>query len=339
MFRGFLLRFVIVAAVAVALTVVGVVGYMSIQGWGFHDALYMTAITLTAVGYEEVRPLSLPGQYFTMVLLLGGITLMGLFFAFTAALMVELNLTEHLRRRRKMKQLEEIRDHVIICGTGLTGLQVMEEFWSLGQPFVALERDQGRIDDLLEDFPDALIIHADATHDEKLEQAGISRARGLVACLSADADNLFVCLSARALRPDLMIVARGYEEDTMNKLYRAGANHVISPNITGAIQMASFILRPSVMGFLDVATRSPDLALRLEEARIGKGSAVVGKTLAQARIPQETGLIVIALRKADAAAHEFVFNPVASTLLEDGDTLVALGSPQQVTALRRYVEH
>ena len=136
----------------------------------------------------------------------------------------------------------------------------------------------------------------------------------------------------------MMIVARGYEEDTMSKLYRAGADHVISPNISGAIQMASFILRPSVVSFLDIATHSPDLSLRLEQSEVRAGSQIAGKTLAQAQIPQNTGLIVIALRKADAGPHDFTFNPVADTTLDEGDTMIALGTPQQLSALREFVQ-
>jgi len=144
------------------------------------------------------------------------------------------------------------------------------------------------------------------------------RARGLVTCLSGDTDNLFVCLSARDLNPDLTIVARAYEEETMAKLYRAGASHVVSPNVNGAIRMASVLLRPSVVSFLDVATRSSDFALRMEEAEITERSSLAGKTLAEARIPEKTGLIVLAV-KAGNETEDFRFNPVAETRLGAGD--------------------
>jgi voltage-gated potassium channel len=337
MARAFAVRFLLIVCFAAILTATGTSGYVLIEGWHWHESLYMTVITITSVGYEEVRQLSPAGENFTMLLLTGGVTMMGLFFGLTAALLVELDLTNFLRRSRKMKELENLRDHVIVCGTGRTGRQVIQEFIDLGHPFVALEMSQTRIDELLEDYPDAIILHADATHDDKLELAGIERASSLITCLSADADNLFVCLSARALRPDLMIVARGYEEDTMSKLYHAGADHVISPNVSGAIQMASFVVRPSVMTFLDVATRSPDLSLRLEQAVLTEKSRIHGKTLAEAGIREATGLIVIALRKSDAGEHDFVFNPPAASVLEAGDTVVALGTPQQISALREYV--
>jgi voltage-gated potassium channel len=338
MLRSFLTRSLLVLAFAVLLTSIGTVGYMTVEGWEFHDALYMTVITVTAVGYEEVHPLTRTGQYFTMALLTGGITVMGMWFGAVAAALVELDLNNILRTRATMKRLAELSNHVIICGAGRTGRQVIQEFIDLGRPFLVIERDRRRIEELEEEIPDVMILHGDATSDEKLEEAGVDRAMGLAACLSADADNLFLCLSARALRPDIMIVARGYEEDTMAKLYRAGADHVISPNISGAIQMASFILRPSVVSFLDIATHSPDLALRLEQSEVRTGSQLAGKSLAQARIPQTTGLIVIALRKAGAGPHDFTFNPVADTVLNEGDTMIVLGTPQQLTSLRDYVQ-
>jgi voltage-gated potassium channel len=184
-------------------------------------------------------------------------------------------------------------------------------------------------------------VEGDATIDHFLEEAGVQKARGLITCLSADTDNLFVCLTARDLRADLEIVARAYEEETVPKLYRAGANHVVSPNASGAIRMAAFMLRPSVVSFLDVATRSPDLTLRLEQETVTENSPLAGRTLADARIPQNTGLIVIALRKKNPEgaeeAYSYVFNPVASTRLDPGDIMIVLGAPEQIRSLRAFV--
>lgn len=320
-----------------ALEVAGALGYILIEGASFHDAVYMAAITLTAVGYEEVVPLSPAGRNFTIALLLGGFTWMGIWFAILTSFVVELDLAHVFRRRRIMKAIEETSDHVVICGAGRTGGKVAEELASRGQEFVIIERNPDRVEDLLEVSPDLKVIQGDATTDQNLEAAGIQRARGLVASLSADTDNLFVCLSARDLNPDLTIVARAYEEETMSKLYRAGADHVVSPNVSSAVRMASVIIRPSVLSFLDVATRSEEVSLRLEEAPISEDSPLSGQTLAEARIPEKTGLIVIALRKADDH-EEFVYNPVAETRLEPGDALIVLGGPDEVRDLRKYTE-
>ncbi len=189
-----------------------------------------------------------------------------------------------------------------------------------------------------EQYSEVLTVMGDATLDANLTEAGILRARGLLTCLSADPDNVFVCLSARHLKPDMTIVACALEEAALDKLYRAGANHVVSPNVSGAIRMASMLLRPEVVTFLDIATRSEGLELRFEQAAILPDSKLAGLTLMEARIPQETGLIVIAVRKQTDETDQFVFNPVAVTRLEPGDKMIVLGQPKQVDLLRKYVQ-
>ncbi len=335
--RVYITRFIWTAVLLGFLLVLGTVGYIAIEGWSIGDAAYMTAITLTAVGYEEVHPLSPGGRLFTGILLAGGLTGMGLWFAFLTSFIVELDLGEVLLKHRTRKEIARMQNHVIVCGAGRTGSQVIEELLMAGQAFTVIERDPEQVRSLRELLPDVPIVEGDATVDHFLLEAGVDRARGLVACLSQDTDNLFVCLSARDLRPDLKIVARAFEDETVPKLYRAGANHVVSPNTSGGIRMASFILRPSVVSFLDVVTRSPELSLRLEEARVEADSPLAGRTLAEARIPQRTGLIVIALRKQGEEGPEFVFNPVADTRLEPGDEMIVLGKSEQIEKLRDYV--
>ena len=335
---SFFRRFVGALLFLAGLTLTGMVGYMVIEGWSFWDSLYMAAITLTAVGYQEVHPLSQAGRHFTMVLLLGGFTWMGVWFAFITSFIIELDLQHVFRTRRVMKAIDNIQDHVIICGAGRTGRQVAEELTAMGREFVVIERDPDRVEEFYALDRDAHVLQGDATVDHNLEDAGIDRAQGLVASLSADTDNLFVCLSARDLNPDLVIVARAYQEETMSKMYRAGADHVVSPNVSSAIRMASVMLRPSVLSFLDVATRSPEFSLRLEEAPLDEDSQLSEMRLKDARIPEKTGLIVIAVRKAGQDDGRFVFNPVAETLLEPGDTLIVLGNPEQIEKLQAYVE-
>lgn len=333
-FRG---RFAWAAAAFGFLVFLGSAGYRIVEGWPIMDAVYMTVITLTAVGFSEVQPLSENGRVFTMVLLGAGITWMGTWFALITSFIVELDLTHVMRKRRNLKRLNAMENHIIVCGAGRTGRQVIDELEDLSAPWVAIERDPSRVQTLREAYPEALVLTQDATHDETLLDAGLAQARGLVACLSADTDNLFICLSARDLQPELTIVARAYEEETMDKLYRAGATHVVSPNVSGAVRMASVLLRPSVVSFLDIATRSSDLSLRMEQAEIGKKSRLVGKTLAQAQIPQATGLIVIALKKEGSSPGGFVFNPVANTGLDAGDELIVLGTEEQIDELMAFL--
>jgi len=323
------------------MVLIGTIGYRTIQGWSWGDSIYMTVITLTAVGYEEVHPLSTPGRAFTSFILFGGITGLGLWFAFLTSFIVELDLANVFRRRRTLKQVKKMRNHVVVCGAGRTGSQVIEELIVAGESFVVVERDKEKAQQLQELLPDILVIEGDATTDHFLEEAGIREARGLIACLSADADNLFVCLSARDQRSDLEIVARAYEEETVSKLYRAGANHVVSPNASGAIRMAAFMLRPVVVSFLDVATRSPDLTLRMEQETVSESSPLSGQRLADIKLPQYTGLIVISVRKKNPpdAEEEFtyVFNPQAETRLDPGDIMIVLGKPEQIDKLRKFV--
>ncbi len=339
--RRYSTRFIGTALFFLTILVIGTIGYVLIEGWAWDDAVYMTIITLTAVGYDEVHPLSPPGRAFTSFILFGGITGLGLWFAFLTSFIVELDLAKAFRRRRILKEVKKMKNHVIVCGAGRTGGQVIEELLMAGENFVVVERDREIIQRLEEMLPDVNVIEGDATVDHFLEEAGVAEARGLIACLSQDTDNLFVCLSARDQRSDLEIVARAYEEETVPKLYRAGANHVVSPNASGAIRMASYMLRPVVVSFLDVATRSPDLTLRMEQERVTESSPLIGKTLADIKLPQYTGLIVIGIRKKNPPDAEedftYVFNPQAETRMDPGDIMIVLGKPEQIDKLRKFV--
>jgi voltage-gated potassium channel len=332
----FLPRFFWTLVALATLGVVGTLGYIVIEDQSLGDALYMTAITVSAVGYQEVFELSPGGRTFTMLLLLGGITWLGLWFATLTSLIVELDLKDALRRRRTMKEVERMRDHVIVCGGGRTGRQVAQELESMTSDWVIIEKSPDTIEDIKEYLPDGHVLEGDATHDHVLLEAGLLEAMGLVTCLSQDTDNLFVCLSARDLAAKLTIVARAYEEETIDKLYRAGADHVVSPNVSSAIRMASVLLRPSAVSFLDIATRSSHQELRMEQMVVGANSKVAGTTLQKARIPQRTGLVVIALRKKDHP-HEFLFNPVADTRIEAEDEVIVLGTEEQIGQLREIV--
>lgn len=335
----FLRRFRLLLALAAALLVVGTVGYLQFPGWSLSDALYMTVTTLTAVGYQEVHPLTDAGRALAAFLLAGGITSMGLWFALLTSAMVEMDLGQAFRTRRNMKKIEDLSDHVIVCGAGRSGRQVVYELVAAGIPYVALDRNPERIELVRTIDPDALVLEADATRDETLEEAGVRRARGLITALSADTDNLFVCLSARALSPSLTIVARALDEEAMGKLYRAGADHCVSPNITGGVRMASMLLRPQVVSFLDVVMGEEELALRLEEVAVPGSSPLAGQTLAEARIPQKTGLIIIALyHRTEAGERRLVYNPGSGERVLGGDTLIALGEPDRIDQLRGIVE-
>lgn len=332
-------RLLFVLGYCVVLTAVGVVGYMILEGWSFADALYMTAITVTAVGYHEVAPLASGGwgQYWTMALVAGGLTGLGMWFALVTAFLVEMDIGTKYKRHRAMVELNRTKDHVIVCGGGQMGRQVIQELREAGMRCVVVERDGDVVAALRKKWPDLLVVRDDATRDSVLREARIAEAATLVSCLSSDTDNLFVCLSARDLHPGLVVVARAEHEAVTAKMQRAGADYVVSPSVTGAHWVASVLARPAVASFLDVATPGSSPRRRLEQVAVGEGSPAAGTTLAESRIPQETGLVVLAVQPDQASPADTVFNPVASTRLAVGDAVIVLADRAETQRLKAYL--
>jgi voltage-gated potassium channel len=322
-------------AIAEALLVVfvlvmgGAIGYMSIEGWPFFDSLYMSVITLTTVGYLEVHPLGPQGRAFTMGLLLTGV--FSLFYAATSAIraVVGGELTGQFGRNRMEKKLQSFQDHIIICGYGRMGRLVAQEFSQQGIPFVVIERSP----ELLAGFnaENAVALAGDATHDDTLRRAGIDRARTLVTVAASDADNLFITMSARLMSDRVFIVARAEDEGAEKKLIRAGASRVISPYVIGGQRVAQAVLRPSVVDFIELATRSDYLALQIDETEVRKGSALVGQALRDTGLRQDLGLIVVAIKRPDG---KMLFNPAPEAAIAEQDILITLGPKNQQDRLR-----
>ncbi|UCF19691.1 MAG: potassium channel protein [Gemmatimonadota bacterium] len=333
--RPFRQRFMWAGVYFLIVFLIGTVGYHFIEEWGWPEALYMSVTTVTSVGFMEVYPLSPEGRYFTMGLIILGITGLGIWWALTTALIVELDLGGVLRRRRTMREIDKLIDHYLVCGVGRMGRVVVGELAEAGFPFVVVESNPARIALVEETYPEILVIEGDATREGTLLAARVQKAKGLAACLADDADNLLVCLTARHLNPLLNTVARAYNEESLEKLRRAGAEHVVSPNVTGGIRMAYSLLRPHVVSFLDCVISDAGIELRLEQATIQPGSPLIGQSLAEARIPQRTGLIVLGLRRAGQVGLP-IYNPGPETQLESGDVMIVLGRSEQVEALRRY---
>jgi voltage-gated potassium channel len=286
----------------------------------------------------EVRPLTPTGRTFTLGLIFLGVTGLGVWWALTTALIVELDLGGVLRRRRIMKSIDQLKNHFIVCGVGRMGRVVVDEMVQANHPFVVIENDLSRIALVQDTYPEkVLAIEGDATREQALKRAGVDSAGGLAACLAQDADNLLVTLTARDLNPSLPIVARAYNEESIEKLRRAGADHVISPNQTGGIRMAFSLLRPHVVSFLDCVISDAGIELRLEQATIPAGSHLVGQTLAEARIPQQTGLVVLGLRRAGQVGPP-TYNPGPETHLDAGDVMIVMGGFEQVQRLRNYAQ-
>jgi voltage-gated potassium channel len=317
--------------------VVGGIGYSLIEGWDWFESLYMAVTTVSSVGFMEVRPLSPAGRTFTIVLIFLGVSGLGIWWALTTALIVELDLGGVLRRRRTMRAIEQMKNHYIICGAGRMGRVVIEEMLQAGHPFVVIEQNPVSIATVNDIDPDVLVIEGDATREQTLKRAQAQAAGGLAACLAEDADNLLVCLTAGDLNNNLPMVARAYNEESIQKLRRAGADHVVSPNQTGGIRMAFTLLRPHVVSFLDCVISDAGIELRLEQATLPASSHLVGQTLSDARIPQRTGLIVLGLRRACADGPP-IYNPGPETCLEAGDVMIVMGEPKRVQKLKDYAE-
>jgi voltage-gated potassium channel len=307
---------------------VGTAGYL-ILGFSAIDAVYQTVITISTVGYREAESLSTGGKIFTIFVILGGVGTAAFTFSVLVELFVEGQISQLLGRRRMDRKIAGLNDHVIICGWGRVGRSVARWFPEGGPGFVVIDRDPAR----LATVP-GLTLEGDATDDAILQQAGIDRARALVAALNADADNLYVTLSARGLRRDLFIVSRARVSSSEGKLLQAGANRVVNPQRLGGDRMAAFVRHPHVAEFLDVVMHDENLEFRLEEVKVGEGSPLVGRTLREANIREETGALVLALR---AGEGRFTTNPHPEMRIGEGHILIAIGTGEQLTALETWV--
>ncbi len=306
---------------------IGTIGYSLIEGWSFINSLYMTIITMTTVGYGEVYPLSETGRVFTIVLIVTSIGIAGYVFSNVTAFFVSGEIHRLLQGRRMDKQISKLQDHIILCGAGGTGYHIAEEFYRTRTPFVVIENDDRAIAELIEDFEHILYLRKDATQDETLMMAGIKRARGLVTTLREDKDNVFVVLCARSLNPKLRIVARLVEEEHDQLLRKAGANQIVLPDAIGAMRMASVMLRPTVVAFLDEMLRVTGESLRIEEMCVNDFPALLDRSVGEINIRKRTGALVLAIKSQQ---HGYQFNPGAQTILRSGDILILVGTSDQL---------
>jgi voltage-gated potassium channel len=306
----------------------GTAGYMLIEGWNAWDAFYMTIITVTTVGYREIHDLSRAGQAFTVVVLLSGVGAALYTFTLLATAIVEGGIPGRLQWWRRRRMLDAIKDHFIICGYGRIGSMIADQFRKHSVPCVVVERDPDRLQTAIESG--LLAVEADASREEVLKRVGIARARGFIAAVGTDAENVYAVLSARVLRPDLFIVGRAESEDATVKLKRAGADRVISPYQIGAVQMAQTALRPAVVDFVELATSADNLELAMEEIMILPGSHLADRSILEANLRQRFGVIVVGIQRE---ARRMEFNPEPEVAMHGGDKLVVLGHPGSLKRL------
>ena len=314
---------------ALALVVVaGTIGYLFL-GFSRLNALFQTVTTVSTVGFREVEPLSSNGQIFTMVLIVLGVG--AAFYAFGVIIetFIEGRLNELLGRRRMDRTIAAQSGHVVICGAGRVGRSISDEVAASGRSAVVVEIDP----DKAAASPVPTVV-GDATDDDVLRAAGIERASALVAAVETDADNSFIVLSARALNPDLFVVARARSVDSEQKMRRAGADRVVNPQSIGGSRMAAFVLHPHVAEFVDVVMHEQSIEYRLEEVPIGARSPIAGRTLRDAHLRDQTGALVLALREPDGT---FRTNPPPDTEMQVGQVIIAIGTQSELEALSAFV--
>lgn len=314
----------------ILLLIIGTVGYRWIEGdqWSYFDGFYMTAITLTTIGYGELHELSTEGRLFTVVLAYSGV--FTLFYLATEAVRVVMTgeLREFLGRERMEEDLARLEGHVIVCGFGRMGRIVCDELDRQQREFVIV--DGGKADHTSVKYRHGLWLPGSATEDEVLRKAGIERAKALISVVGSDADNLYITLSARLLNPTLKIVARAEEEEAEAKLRKVGATKVISPYLAGGHRAVQAVLRPTVLHFLEMATRPEFLDLSIEEVRVDPASPLAGKSLRDTRVNQELGVIVVGLQ---LPGGELIYSPAGDAVVEPGAVLLALGQRRQLDRL------
>ena len=325
---GFLLpsrariRLVLLAVLgAIAL---GTLVFHVLEGWSILDSLYVTAQTVTTVGFGDLTPRTLSGRVFATVFMMVGVGIV--LYALTGAMqsIVHSELFSAYGRSRKMNKL---RDHFIICGAGRVGSHLMRSLGRAEGVFLVIESDPKKVDELA-DLGVAVLLR-DATLEETLREAGVEHARGLAACLPHDADNVYVVLTARDLNPTLHIVARAAEEQAESKLIRAGANRVVAPTIIGGHRMAMALTKPAVGDFLDSVTAN-DLELGFEQLEVEQVSPLAGRKLSETVIRSELNIVVVSIRRSNG---EKIFNPSGEARIEGGDMLIAIGNAESLAKL------
>jgi voltage-gated potassium channel len=323
-------HFLIIVALLAFIIAAGTIGFEVIEGWSFMDALYMTVITIATVGYQEIRPLGDTGRLFNMILIFFGLGTTTYVAASVVRFMVEGRIRAIMGRRRLDRRIDRLKGHYIICGYGRIGRILCQTLQQKPVALVAIEKSAELIPLMEQDR--VLFVQGDSTSEEVLQRAGIARAKGLVAVLGTDTDNVFLVLTARQLAPQLMIIARASREDSKSKLRAAGANIVESPYEMGAFRLAQRIMRPAVTSFLDSAFSEVRKDIQMEELTVSGTSPLAHLSLKDSGIRQKFNLIIIAIKSTDGA---MLFNPSFETTIRPGDTVIAVGEMDNLDLLEK----
>ena len=305
---------------------------MVIESASVLDAVYMTVITITTVGFEEVIELSAGGKVLTIVIILFGVGAA----LYTAGIALEVGLERltggERRRRRMVRDIERISDHVVLCGWDRVGEHTYRALMAGDVPTVVVDRDPSRV--ALAEDAGVMVITGEAAHDDVLVAAGIDRARALIACVREDSDNLVIVLSARHRRPDLMIIARASDPESQQKLRLAGADRVVSPQLVGAVRLAALAAQPGLEEYVDLIHRGRLVELQIAECPVAATSPVAGRVLRDSGIREHSGAMVIAIEEQGGGID---FNPEAHKTIRPGDRVIGLGSEEQLARLRDHL--
>ena len=313
---------------------IGTFGYTLIEGWPLFDSFYMTVITLSTIGYGETHTLTTGGRIFTIGLCLIGLGVMAYSFSALTAFIVSGELNERLRRRKMENRIKALNEHYVICGLGHTGETIAAELEKTGNAFVAIELDKEKSAKAIEDGH--LVVVGDALSDDTLETAGLLKAKGVFLTFDNDRDNVFVALSCRVMNPRVKIISEVHDGDVRDKLYRSGADSVVSPPKIGGLRMASEMIRPAAVGFLDSMIRSKTSAHRFEQVDLPEGSPFVGKKFGDIQVPGNRSPIILAIK--GKGNDDMSVNPPKDRILKAGEELVALGDQDEIRLLREAVK-
>ncbi len=308
----------------------GTFGYHLVEGMAFFDSFYMTVITISTVGFAEIKPLTTPGRIITIIVIVTGATTLAYTVGNIIRMFVEGELSKTFGRMKLEKEIARLKDHYIICGYGRIGSLICRELSSYDIRFVVIENNPQSLEELERDK--VLYLAMDATNEDALLKAGIMQARGIVPAVQSDADNVYITLSAKGLRPDVYILSRASNEKAEEKLKKAGATRVVMPYLIGGKRMAQVLIRPTVVDFVDIALMDRHLGLVMEEYRIADDSPLAGKTLVESNLRRDYGVIIVAIRKKGG---EMIFNPMSQERIDGGDILVMLGKKDDLERMNR----
>lgn len=315
-----------ITAVAAAVAT-GTIVFHVLEGWSIVDSLYLTAQTVTTVGFGDLAPRTVYGRLFATVFMMLGVGVV--LYALTSSVqsIVQSEMLSTFGQLHRSFKMSKLRDHFIICGAGRVGSHLIRGLKGINDPFIVIEHDRNKVEDLRgQGIP---VLVRDATLEEALREAGVEHARGLATCLPDDADNVYVVLTARDLNPKLHIVARAAEEQAESKLIRAGANRVVAPTLIGGHRMAMALTKPAVGDFLDSISAN-QLDLGFEQLEIESSSTLIGQKLSETNIRSELDIVVVSIRRNNG---EIIFNPTGETQIRAGDLLIAIGQAEMLAKL------